>query len=607
MLATGSTLSLLVPALATIVLALVPAGRARAAERPNVVLVMLDDIGLGDLACLGDPVVKTPHLDRLHAESVRLTDFHVDPTCAPTRAALMTGRYSTRAGVWHTVMMRSYLARDEVTMADVFRHNGYRTGIFGKWHLGHNYPYRAEHRGFQENLVLGDGGLATPNDYWGNDRFDDVYFRDAEPVPTDGFCTDVFFDHAMQFIRDATAGPEVAPFFLYLPTNTAHLPWYVPERYRAMYPGHGELTDFYATITKIDENMGRLLAMLDQEQLTDNTVLIFLTDNGTAGRDPANYNAGLRKHKGSEYDGGHRVPCFIRYPRGRIGGSPQAARDVDRLTAHIDLLPTLVELCQLDLPRPIDFDGRSLMPLLRPTDAPADTADVWPDRAIGVHVGRTDFLEKGRRWALMTERWRLVGGDELYDMTVDQGQKNNVADEHPTVVARLRREYDRWWDRISEGTDGFARAVLGAEDWNRALLTIQDWHGPDGRRTASSKQTDIAAGIVRNGFWTVEFARPGIYEFELRRWPVELDTPIRAAVDGGKALPIRQAKIRIDGPEWDGPTIEQQKPVDTDDRAVVFRIELPAGKARLMTWLLDERKTDRGAYLVYVKRLSPKP
>jgi arylsulfatase A-like enzyme len=184
-------------------------------KRPNVVLVMTDDQGYGDLACHGNSIIKTPNLDALHAQSTRLTNFHVGPTCSPTRASLMTGRYCNRTGVWHTVMGRSLLRKDEVTMADVFRAGGYKTGIFGKWHLGDNYPFRPQDRGFDEVLIHKGGGIGNTQDYWGNDYFDDTYFRNGRPERFEGYCTDVWFTEAIKFIE----ANKDRPFFCYLPTN----------------------------------------------------------------------------------------------------------------------------------------------------------------------------------------------------------------------------------------------------------------------------------------------------------------------------------------------------------------------------------------------------
>ncbi len=254
---------------------------AVAAERPNVILVMTDDQGYGDVGAHGNPYIKTPHLNALHDDAMRLTDFHVSPTCAPTRASLMTGRYALRMGIWHTIMGRSILCADETTMAEVFAASGYKTGMFGKWHLGDNYPYRPEHRGFAEVFAHGGGGVGQEADFWGNDYFDDTYFRNGVPEKADGYCTDVWFDNALTFIEQH----REEPFFCYIPTNAPHGPYNVGEQYEALYADNPEVANaaFNGMVTNFDENLGRLREKLKALGLEENTLLIFMTDNGTAG------------------------------------------------------------------------------------------------------------------------------------------------------------------------------------------------------------------------------------------------------------------------------------------------------------------------------------
>ncbi|MHC4485640.1 MAG: arylsulfatase [Planctomycetota bacterium] len=373
--------------------------KPKGGKRPNVVLVMTDDQGYGDLGCHGNPIIQTPNLDKLYMQSVRLTDFHVGPTCSPTRAALMTGHYCNRTGVWHTVMGRSLLRKDEVTMGDVFSGAGYPTGIFGKWHLGDNYPFRPQDRGFGEVLIHGGGGVGNTPDYWGNDYFDDTYLHNGRRKEFRGYCTDVWFNVAMKFME----ANKDRPFFCYIPTNAPHSPYNVADEYIKPYLDKGlpeRQARFYGMVTNIDDNMARLMHRLGELDLEENTILIFMTDNGTSG---GSYSAGMRGKKGSEYDGGHRVPCFIRWPRGGLTGPG----DIDRLTAHVDILPTLIELCGLKSPRGVKLDGDSLVPLLMGRDGS------WPDRTLITDSQRIEHPEKWRKSAVMTDRWRLVNGTEL--------------------------------------------------------------------------------------------------------------------------------------------------------------------------------------------------
>ena len=313
-------------------------------KRPNVVLIMTDDQGYPNLGCTGHPILKTPNIDDIFKHSTRLTNYHVDPTCAPTRGALMTGRYSDRVGTWHTIMGRNLLRPREVTMANVFSNSGYKTAMFGKWHLGDDYPYRPQDRGFQHVVCHGGGGIGQTPDFWGNDYFDDVYHVDGKMVPFKGFCTDIFFKEAIKFIKEN----EDKPFFVYLATNAPHAPMYAPEKFAKRFRGMvykgirlGKMTEnYYGMIENIDYNVGKLVEFLKKAKLYDNTILIFTTDNGPVTKPGVKiYNAGLKDHKGSYYDGGHRVPFFISWPDGGL----DKGVDINRLTAHIDILPTLID------------------------------------------------------------------------------------------------------------------------------------------------------------------------------------------------------------------------------------------------------------------------
>jgi len=558
------------------------AGRLATAQegrrQPNVILVMTDDQGYGDLGCHGNEIIRTPNLDRLHSQSTRLTNFHVDPTCSPTRSSLMTGRYSSRTGVWHTIMGRSILGRDETTVADAFAAGGYRTAIFGKWHLGDNYPYRPQDRGFQEVLIHGGGGVGQGPDYWGNDYFDDTYCHNGEWKPFKGYCTDVWFDGAMRFIE----ANRDRPFFVYLSTNAPHGPFNVDEKYSKPYEDKGvaeRRAKFWGMITNIDENMGRLMQRLRELELERDTILIFMTDNGSS----AGLSGGRRGNKGSEYDGGHRAPFFIRWPAGGI----EAGVDVDRLTAHLDVLPTLIGLCGLQRPEGVAFDGTSVAPLLR------GRAAEWPERTLLVHSQRIEHPEKWRKCAVMTDRWRLVNGEELYDMRADPEQAQNVADAHPEVVQELRKAYEDWWADLSARFDEYVEIVIGADEANPCRLMSHDWHG---QRPAWS-QGSVRSGAKSNGFWAVDVARAGTYELSLRRWATEVDAPIAAAIEGGKAISATTARLTI-------ADVDMTKPIPEGAHEVTFRVQLKAGKTRLQTWFADEKGEECGAYYCYVRRVG---
>ena len=566
--------------------------------RPNVLLVITDDQGYGDLACHGNPVIKTPSLDALHARSVRFTNFHVSPTCAPTRSALLTGRYSNATGAWHTIMGRSLLAHDEVTLASQFTAAGYRTGIFGKWHLGDNYPCRPIDRGFAEAVVCGGGVVWQAPDHFGNDYQDDTYFHNGKPQRYQGFCTDVFFGEATRFIDDAQSRRE--PFFCYVATNAPHGPMWARESDEAPYRGKLREPGFYGMIANFDANLGRLLAHLRERDLERDTLVIYLTDNGTASGAQV-FNAGMRGQKGSPYEGGHRVPLFVHWPGGGLTGP----RDIGELTAHIDLFPTLTELCTLpERPKSaLALHGRSLMPLLRQEKA------AWPERSLVVDSQRLENLVKWKHAAVMTQRWRLVNPTadgklsalELYDMTADPGQRRNVAAEQPDVVARLTQSYDEWWRLASARNNDVVRIVIGHPRENPSRLTCHDWHGTEG----AWNQRAIRNGVAANGDWAVEVDRAGRYRIELRRWPKEVGLAIDAAFKDaepnreevpGKAIAVARARLAV------GP-VDKTIEVKAGDVAAVFTVSLPAGPASLRTWFYGpaDGALERGAYFVYVE------
>jgi len=549
--------------------------------KPNVILVITDDQGYGDLRCHGNKVIQTPNLDKLYTQSTRLTNYHVGPTCAPTRAALMTGRYCNRTGVWHTIMGRSIMRADEVTMADVFRAGGYRTSFCGKWHLGDNYPFRPRYRGFDEVLSHGGGGVGQTPDYWGNDYFDDTYMHNGKPVKFKGYCTDIWFDAAMKFAESCAKAGK--PFFTYLSTNAPHGPFNVAKKYSDLYAGKAGVpnANFYGMITNIDENMGKLVKKLDALGIANNTILIFTTDNGTAAgfRRGKGFNAGMKGTKGSEYDGGHRVPFFIRWPDGGI----EAKKDIARLTAHIDVMPTLTELCGINGPKGVALDGTSIVSLLRGDGAK------WSSRTLVTDSQRLENPVKWRKSAVMTDRWRLVNGKELYDMNADGGQKKNIADGNPEIVKKLRAAYDKWWTSVSKRFGEFVPIIIGSDKENPTRLTSHDWHGSGANRTWNHRQ--LRSGPIANGFWAVDIARDATYEFTLRRWPNEQDSSISE-----KFLKVTKARIKLG-------EVDQTQAVAAGAKEVTFKLKLKAGPAKLQTWFMDAKDKSAGAYFVYAKRL----
>lgn len=443
-------------------LSAVPAESARADDlagsRPNIILVMTDDQGMGDLSCMGNKVLRTPNIDRFYQMSTRFTDFHVSPTCAPTRSSIFSGRHEFRNGVTHTIKERERMTLSTTTFPQLLRKSGYETGIFGKWHLGDEDAYQPYNRGFSEVFIHGAGGIGQayegscadfpPNRENEGKYFDNVILHNDTIVQTEGFCTDVFFQAALGWIKKQHEAKT--PFFAYVSTNAPHGPMLAPEKYKKRFADLGwdaGTQGRYSMIENIDDNFGVLMQKLDQWQLWDNTLVIFMTDNGQAGRSgklngkrTPMYTAGFKTGKGSPWEGGTHVPAFWRW-KGKLGEGV----DIPALTAHIDLYKTFCELTGTEIPSDVQpIDGRSLLPLLRDPDAD------WADRNLFVHVGR---WEKGadpndskfKSCGVRSQRWRFVNNKELYDIATDPHEKQDVASEHPEVVAELRKAYDQWW------------------------------------------------------------------------------------------------------------------------------------------------------------------
>ncbi len=587
--------------LLSIVVVLSFALSAQAAKRPNVVLIITDDQGYGDLSCHGNPVLKTPHLDKLHSESVRLTDYHVAPTCSPTRAALITGHWTNRTGVWHTIMGRSMLRDNEVTIGQIMSDGGYRTAMFGKWHLGDNFPYRPEDRGFQEVLRHGGGGVGQTPDYWDNAYFDGSYFHNGKPVPVKGFCTDVFFDYAKRFIKKVKDDDK--PFFVYLCTNAPHGPMHAPVKSSAPYAKQGVgVANFFGMISNIDDNVGSMRAFLKKEGLAENTIFIFTTDNGTSSG--ANvHNNGMRGRKGSEYDGGHRVPFFMHWPKGGL----TKGHDVGMITSYVDIVPTLIDYCSVPAPKGVKFDGVNIRPLIE------GKAKNWPDRILVTDSQRVRDPIKWRKSAVMTDRWRLVNGKELYDINADPGQQTNLARRHPTVVSRLGKFYDAWWQELVP-TFGQPTAIyLGAKAplANPVTLTCHDWIA-DGSTPWNQRHIRNAEKKPSNtGFWAVDVKSAGEYTVELRRWPWEADRAITADLEAGADVPGVKAFRAVKGKPFGAVKAhlklggkELMLPVKEGANGVTFKLNLKPGRDELWAKFTDEAATPMGAFYAYVTKVE---
>lgn len=423
--------------------------------RPNVIFILTDDQGYGDVASHGNPILKTPNLDRMRTESFRFLDFHVSPTCAPTRSALLTGRHEFKNGVTHTILERERLTQDATTLAQVLQQSGYATGIFGKWHLGDESDYQPNKRGFEETFIHGAGGIGQTfagscGDAPNNKYHNPTILHNGVFEDTNGYCTDIFFDQATRWIGSQRGSGK--PFFAWIATNAPHDPYIAKaedfEKYQETAP-NARVAHFFGMIDNIDANVGKLLDQLKAWNIDDNTLVVFMNDNGgTAGTQV--FNAGMRGQKVTPWLGGTRAISYWRWPQ-KIAAAECAA-----LTAHIDVFPTLASLAGAELSEKVknQVEGRSLLPLL------ADPAAEWTDRSLVTHVGRwpkgddrTKF--KYRSCAVRNSRWHLVSTEgsseprwQLFDVAKDYGETTDVIADFPDVAAELGKTYDRWWDDI---------------------------------------------------------------------------------------------------------------------------------------------------------------
>jgi arylsulfatase len=562
-------------------------------RKPNVLIVMTDDQGFGDFSFTGNPVMKTPNLDAFARQSVRLTDFHVAPMCSPTRGQLMTGLAALRNGATSVTAGRTFLRPNLPTMPGVFARAGYRTGIFGKWHLGDHYPHRPMDRGFKESVYhLGWGQLlSTPEFDW--PLIDGRYFHNGVEKRYEGHCTDFWFDSAMAWMKKCKEKGE--PFFCYLPTNAPHGPWIDLEKYIAPYRKKNLPAGFFGMIAHVDMRFGDLEKFLSQQGLRDDTIVVFMTDNGGTGGVRI-FNAGLRGSKTTYYEGGHRVPCWIRWPKGKLG----MPRDIGVPAQNTDLLPTLCDFCGIDPPKRERTDelfaGVSLAGLL------SGTQKELPDRKFVVQYGQ--IIEKFD-CCIVWGKWRVVKGKELYDVAADRGQKNDLAGKHPEIVNEMRDHYEKWWKAVEPMVNEFVPISLGAKQQPVVELTSGDWEGIYADNSGYVRQ---AVGGPTGGHWHVKVEEAGEYEFTLRRWPVQTGAALGAAYEPSAKSPaynvketksfptIATAKLAIAG-------VMTETKVDPKATRATLRVQLPVGKTTLKAWFADGAgKGLCGAFFVTVRR-----
>lgn len=561
---------------------------------PNVILIMTDDQGYGDLSLTGNDIVETPFMDQIATEGAWLKRFYVSPVCTPTRAHLMTGRYAYRTRAIDTFQGRACMEPEEVTLAEALSEAGYATGIFGKWHLGDYYPTRAMDQGFQESVVHQGGGLRQPSNPPEGERYHDpILFHNGQPKRYEGFCTDIFFSEAIRFIeQQATQGQETErkPFLVYLPTNAPHGPYDEPptlellERFRAKLPNDKTTNraSFYAMVKNIDDNIGCLLTRIKELGIERETLVIFLTDNG-----PSAGSAGpFRKKKGAVHEGGIRTVCFLRWP-----GVIKPGSTSDQMAAHIDLMPTILDMCGADLPSGVKFDGRSLRPLL----AMQDSAEIlsWPERHLLLQWHRGNVPDRYHHFALIGPkgRWKLLNDSasqqvtlpappkfELYDLHRDAGETNDLAAEHPQMVSQLKQAYDELFDDICHTRNpnfGMPPIVIGSEQQATVILTRQDI------RNEAGEDRDVWA----SGFWPVDVRRDGPYTINVR---LDAETTAKTTVELVVTIDTKQMTKDILFPRG-------------IDSMAVGKISLPAtGIGRIRARVLGDDRRKSKVYQVTI-------
>jgi arylsulfatase A-like enzyme len=563
------------------------------AARPNVIVIMSDDQGGGDYGFLGNKVIRTPELDAMYQRSGMLSRFYVSPVCAPTRASLMTGRYNYRTRCIDTYVGRAMMDGDEITIAEILGEAGYRTGIYGKWHLGDNYPLRPMDQGFQDCLVHRGGGIGQPSDPIGGEGkyTNPTLFKNGVETTMQGYCTDIYFDAAMEFIESSVAANE--NFFTYIATNAPHGPFHdVPEELYQEYlkvdfkpilinkniqsgrlkTETDKLARIAAMITNIDENVGRLFRQLDSLGVRQNTIVIYLNDNGP---NSMRYVGNMRGMKAHVDDGGIRSPLLFHWP-----AKVDSDKTSDALCAHIDVLPTILDACEVKAPADHKIDGRSFLPLL--------TADntKWPKRQVVLQTHRGNRPQKYHHFSLHEEPWKLVHPSgfgkesftgppqlQLYNLSKDPRQENDVSAEHPEVFKRLIQGYEDWFaDVSSTRPDNYAppRIVIGTDHEKRSVLTRQDWRHASGRPWASDS----------NGFWLLEAPEAGGYEVELI---------FKTAHSAGKVtITAGSAKIQFDLPA-------------SKAGSFLKGMHFPSGKFKLSVDVVLDGKT-RGPHQVILTR-----
>jgi arylsulfatase A len=487
--------------------------------RPNIILVLTDDQDFYDLGIHGNPEVDTPNIDKFASDSLEMGRFHVSPLCSPTRASIMTGRSHQRTGILHTSRGATRLADDETTIAELLSASGYRTGVFGKWHLGDNYPSRPQDQGFEETFWHKSGGIGQAPDedgtYW-----KPVVHHNGQREVHERYCTDLFFDKAIEYIQRE----DDRPYFLYLPTNVPHGPNDVDQEYYQPFIDKGvneKTARIYGMVKNLDENFGRLMEELERSGDKENTLVIFMSDNGGVKR--VGFQGDFRGHKGDVYDGGIRAPFFVRWPAGIT-----SKQKLNTIAAHYDLLPTFTALVGAKLPKGLELDGRNLLPLWT-----TGTIGELRERTIVIQFVKSIEQAMYKCAAVMNLDYKLVLNPEsafdssfvanreaidlaLYDIENDPGESNNLASQHPMVVEKLLKNYEAWYRSVKASRDMQpGRIFIDRSKENPVHLSRYQegyhWHH-------DSEPEGWMLNIVQHGMYRLHFTDSKNYPFSLTQF-----------------------------------------------------------------------------------------
>ncbi len=573
----------------------------QSAEKLNVIMIVTDDQGYGDVGYVGNPNVVTPQLDKLSTQSIIFDNFHTGTTSAPTRSGLMTGRYGNTTGVWHTIGGRSLLDVEEYTLPEAFSDSGYATAMFGKWHLGDNYPYRPHDRGFDETLWHKAGGVGQTPDYYGNTYFDDTYFRNAEPERQVGYCTDVFTSAAEKFILESSEAGK--PFFCYLSFNAPHGPYNVEERYAEPFRGNPDVVnpEFYGMIKNIDDNVGKLRETLVRHGLDKNTVIIFFGDNGTtagaamdkAGYTTRGYNGGLRGKKGQVFEGGHRQAMLMHIPNKRPTKSYQIA-------AYVDIMPTLIGVCGLTPSSKVDYHGVNIV----------DNYN-GRGRVFVNDTQRSNMLVEDKSYCVARDDWRLINGTQLYDLATDREQRVNVAKQNPKIVEELKAEYKKWWEMTSVRKDQRQYIPISIIESRTVKLTCHDLFDEENRPNIWNFDFLHSTRKPAPSSWCVSLDRATKMRVDAYRWSPEAgialgdNPPLGRYIPNGTRYPAEgkiddmvSMRVLVDGKE-----LAKLESIDlTKPAATIPAVKLPAGEYQLQVLFADKDGKEYSAWYVGLTR-----